>query len=363
MKNFSFLIKNRRAQNDQRENGYILMSLLFIGAVIFCMAMSTILVMQQSLKSAGKQRTHASAFNIAEAGKEHVLAMLRNNPNMLDSFGASYQYVLKDFTFSTGKYSVQCKTNTTKDTLTLNSLGRSDSQACTIEAAYIRFSAWNNMKAVVNSRYAVQLLGNIVIDGRDWDSTNSTIIGNGVLGIYTFDTVDAGASSSIGGPALEPPTPKGTAAGSIQTFQDTASLASTPEAVLGLNPGDLNAYKAPPPGGTFYTGNNNIVFWDSCTLATISLSGDGIIICHNANYTGTLTNVHGAFRGIIIADKINKVNANTQFLGVIFTLSKTGSSNIFGNGTPKLRYSSQIIKKMLQGHSPTTIRQISWKEL
>jgi hypothetical protein len=251
------------------------------------------------------------------------------------------------------------------DTLIVRSTGRAANQTATIEAVCHRhLPDLSPFKAVVTSRRSDTITGNIQIDGRDWDSTNGDTIGPGVMGIYTCDSFTvASGSSAIGGLGVAPPSPKGVAPGSVQIRADTATFPRNPESVVGVDSGALDKYRTLPPASVFYTGTENVVYWDSCPQATISLSGAGVIICHNVNYSAVLRNVHGSFKGIIIADRIDKVNANMNFLGAIFTLSRIPSGNVLGNGTPKIRYCSQIVKRELKKVSPLTVDIVSWKEL
>ncbi len=357
-------IPSTEAAPSNRENGFILFSLLIIGTLIMCMALSTMLGMKHSIRTAGTYRVKDNTFNIAEAGKEHFLALLR-----LDSVGLkpnNDSIYLNNTSFDVGYYSVRCVTNAALDTLIVRSYGTAGTQTAAVEAVCHRYyPTMNQVKAAVTSRRSDTITGNIKIDGRDWDSTNFDTIGAGVLGIYTCDTVtiDAAGSSAIGGMGIEPPSPKGVAPGSVQVHGDAASFPGDPESVLGVDSGALDKYRTLPPASVFYTGTNNVVYWDSCPQATVSLSGGGVIICHNAAYSAVLRNVHGSFKGIIIADRIDKVNAGMLFLGAIFTLSTNPSGNVFGNGSPKIRYSSRIVNKALKLILHPTVDVVSWKEL
>jgi hypothetical protein len=77
--------------------------------------------------------------------------------------------------------------------------------------------------------------------------------------------------------------------------------------------------------------------------------------------------VHGDFKGIIIADKIDHLNSNEYVYGAIVALSEYTSSNIFGNGNPYVRYCSQVLQNLFNYVEESKIKyyvdEISWKEL
>jgi hypothetical protein len=344
--------------NFGNHNGYILFSLLLVGVLIMCIAMGAFSGLRSSMKTAGNQRIKGNAFNIAEAGKEHAIALLRLDsvalrPN-LDSV------ILSNVPFDVGSYTVRLIANAPMDTLVLRSMGMTATSTSTIEVITSRYHlSLNEFKGTIMSRSLVNLTGNIAIDGQDWDSSNAAVIGPGTLGIYTCDTVSCGGNSAVGGMGIAPPS-KGAAPGSVQTHADTATFFRSPESVLGVDSGALDKYKSLPT--SFYT-CDSITYWESFPYSTLVLSGGGILICHDTGYSTILKNIHGSFKGIIIADKIDHLNANMAFLGAIITLSKDPAGNAYGNGTPKVRYCSQILKKVLKRFSMPTIQIVSWKEL
>lgn len=348
-------------KNDSNRNGFILVPLLIIGTFIFLLALSALASMKNSLKAAGVQKSQESAFNIAEAGKEHALAKLRSNSIVFEA--NKYKNIFSNIPFGGGYYSAQCSTNVSIDTLWLFSQGVVNNQSVKIEVVCHRYDIFlSQFKAAIMSRSADSIIGNITVDGRDWDSTNLDTVGRGVYGIYSCDTSlsDTKGNAAVGGIGIEPPV-KGIVPGSVQNKMDTMTFPHTPQEILGMDSTTLNTFnKSDSSIATI----NGIVYWNDFRFSSLVLSGYGVLVCHNSSFTATLKNVHGSFKGLIIADKIAHVNAAASILGSVITLSNSPAPNVFGSGNPKIRYSSQILKSLekLLLFNPIKVDALSWKE-
>jgi type II secretory pathway pseudopilin PulG len=361
---------------NNENGGYILFTLLIVGACISLMAVAMLFSMQSSLKTVGTKRTNECAFNIAEAGKENALAQLRRS--LVTPLANKSITIFNTTAFGKetckGAYTVKCSSNTAIDTLWLRSTSNVGNQSVSLEVVCHRYTILSNLtfpaRAAVTARSSVSTSGNMTIDGRDWDSTGASVVGSGVFGISTCRTFSEGGSSAVGGKGAAPPN-KGSAAGSVQQYADSTNFPRTPEEVLGLQPGALNQYvvNTLPPmpfRGIVYLNTNG-----SVSLTGNGLSGSsGILIVHDSsNHSGTGTAamdiVHGNFKGIIIADKINKLNSNDNILGAIVVLSSNAGDNLFGNGTVNIRYSSQVLNNLSKYTTGLSysIDVISWREL
>jgi hypothetical protein len=363
---------------DRNREGYILFVMLIVGAIVFAIALVTYSSLRASLRNAGTRRTDVCAFTIAEAGKEHGIAQLRaklarpianGSATILDSvhFGRAE---------CRGEYSVRCSSNAGRDTVWLRSRGSAGGKSAAIGVVCLRYSIFSKLAftptAAISSRSAVETFGNITIDGRDWDSTGSRVIGPGLYGVSTCRTFRDQGSASVGGNG-NPPVNNGQAAGSVNQLADSTNFPKTPEAVLGVSKGFLDPYivtslPTPPFHGIVYLNTNREISFTAYDLAGSS----GILIVHDSsNHSGTGTatmrEVHGDFKGIIIADKIDHLNSNEYVYGAIVALSEYTSSNIFGNGNPYVRYCSQVLQNLFNYVEESKIKyyvdEISWKEL
>ncbi len=362
--------------SKKQNGGYILFTLLIIGACVSLMAISVLLYLQSSIKYAGSRKIVGCAFNIAEAGKEHALGQLRRNLAVPKANTSIIIFNAAAFGKETclGAYTVRCSSNTAIDTLWLRSTGTAGNQSVTLEVVCRRYTVLSNITftpaAAVTARASVSTLGNITIDGRDWDSTGATTVGNGVYGISTCRVFSDGGSSSVGGKGNAPPK-KGAADSSVKQYADSINFPCTPEQVLGFQQGALDQYIVTAlPSMPFH----GIVYLN--TTGSVSFTGNGlngssgILIVHDSsNHIGTGTAamdiVHGDFKGIIIADKINKLNSNDNIYGAFVVLSKNAGDNLFGNGTVTIRYSSQILNNLSNYTTGLvySIDVLSWREL
>ncbi|MDX1622606.1 MAG: hypothetical protein R3199_01325 [Gemmatimonadota bacterium] len=161
---------------------------------------------------------------------------------------------------------------------------------------------------------------------------------------------------------------------------DDSVVWHTPEEVLGLQSGALDSYKQ---SGEQYGTNrpdtlSGIVyvtddFGSTGACATDggcgNIQGSGILIIHNPLYNprehdpedpmydpekasdpayapANMGNINGGtFKGIIIADKINKINGNVDIYGAIMSLTEV-EIDMIGAGTAEIFYSCQSIEQV-----------------
>jgi hypothetical protein len=72
---------------------------------------------------------------------------------------------------------------------------------------------------------------------------------------------------------------------------------------------------------------------------------DGLLIVHNSNNNATLGNFNsGTFKGLIIADRIDKINGNAQIFGGIIAFGPMAAVELDDlTGTPNVKYSKQCL--------------------
>jgi hypothetical protein len=369
----TFIKGKRPGKTNLKHNqdGFILFSLLIIGMLIIVLAMNTSVGMQNSMRTAGTHRIKENVFNIAEAGKEHALSLFRMdsvamNPNQDWELISNRQ-------FSSGSYTVRCITNSAMDTLLLRSTGAANNQSAGVEIKCHRYTmplkTSYNFPAAVCSKSNITDAGTILIDGNDYDTNTEAIRsgGNNVFGIATCGTyVGKGTADVCGNGCVynkKTPCPEGTV---IKTSCNPTVFPKTPEEVLGLPAGALDAFKtASPPSSIFHgivyvTGPGEI----SPDLGDCS----GIFIYHDSTYNSILKNINynkGMFKGVIICDNISKINGKAAIMGAVVTLSSTPEGNAFGNGTANIYYSSQVINNLPKYYPKLKpqVEIISWKEL
>jgi hypothetical protein len=334
------------------------LALVMIGS----MTMATLLMTNRyTSKSSKRRKEKIDALCIAEAGKEQALAKLRTGE--IEPSANTRVDIFSNEPFGTGHYSVSCTTNTTNDTVLINSTGVTGTNAIRLEVTASMKAApggKNWLQAAVTARTDVSTVGTIQIDGRDYDTTSffGSLLGTGgVVGVAAGGTVSPDAASGIGGNST-PPQSTTIAGETVVENIDTTGYPQTPEEVLDLPAGALDAYKCAtcPPSDFF-----GIVYSETpCDFR------GGILIVHNEDGDASLGNYHQHFMGIIIADEVHHFNGGSSVLGSIFMLGREAGGNSFGNGTARIRYSSRMIAKVFNTLLPPSdleVDVVSWREI
>ncbi|MBI2932958.1 MAG: hypothetical protein HYY16_15040 [Planctomycetes bacterium] len=231
----------------------------------------------------------------------------------------------------------------------------------------------------VMARDFVDINGNIDIDGRDWNDTGTALVGPGTMGVVSGGIIAVGGSAGVGGNAVAPPA-RGAAAGSTDANHDWTAdgvdnnndgitdeagegFPASPDEALGLPSGilkqaamttgtyfstqaDYTAYVS-THGGRFPSGK--IVYCDfdpspPFEFGTGYNADPSILVVHNDTGTAVMKNLHGDFKGLLFADKVEHVNAGTQILGMVVAWGQAG--NVFGNGNATIRFSSAVLQNL-----------------
>jgi len=146
-------------------------------------------------------------------------------------------------------------------------------------------------RAAVSAKGPVETLGNIMIDGRDWDYDGAVLLGGGTFGISSMGIITNGGSSEVGGNGLAPgnPAPAGSQQenavwangvdddgdGAIDeepydgidndgdglVDEDVSGYPMSPDAVVGLPPGSLLA--AAMAAGTYFASESDLPIWET----------------------------------------------------------------------------------------------------
>ena len=249
----------------------------------------------------------------------------------------------------------------------------------------------------LSSNSSIQLTGDIIVDGR-----NHTIAGAIIDSVDTSynkvcdenkpaimltdmaDTTDVKNAKKESGP-----TRRGneTFAPNQYVENDSTIVYITPEQILGLDEGDLDrivqdagSYQVPDSiVGLVYVDGD---YGSKAIDGTNHVNGTGMLVVHNPLYDprehdpnhalynpsrasdpayapANLGNINGGtFHGIIIADKIDKIDGNLTVLGAIIALSNVDATKV-GAGTANILYSCQAIQAA--GNSLLPAIRLSWK--
>ncbi|MGH7565548.1 MAG: hypothetical protein ACREK2_01840 [Gemmatimonadota bacterium] len=228
---------------------------------------------------------------------------------------------------------------------------------------------------------SITLSGNITVDGRNHNASGSTALD-------PSSTANTGAcSENKAAVTLADSTEAVTAQGSVNMDGNDVYASSsppyvtdvdsidfiTPEDVLGLNAGDLDpliqdadSYVAPTDSiiGMVYVDGD----YGAGAAGGNELNGTGILIVHNPLYNplehditsafydaakasdpayapANLGNINGgSFHGLVIADKIDRINGNIDITGAVISLSEIDVT-LIGNGTAEIKYSCSALQQ------------------
>jgi len=250
--------------------------------------------------------------------------------------------------------------------------------------------------AAVISRDPVDFGGTNNVDGRDWDINGTTVVANGTDGVVSGGTISVGGSAGIGGNGQVPPA-SGAAPGTLDPSHDWAAdgydndhdgtvdqpgeqFPTDPDQALGLPNGTLK--QAAQATGTYFTsqvaytaaltlnGGNmpggKIVYLDFAPsppleIGTTMNNQPSILVVHNAASNAIAKNVHGQFKGLMMADKVEHVNAGTKILGMVQAWGQFG--NLFGNGTSDILFSSAVLANLPSVSPSNTFIRRSFREV
>lgn len=246
--------------------------------------------------------------------------------------------------------------------------------------------------AALTSNSTSQLSGNITIDGRNHTVNGTLDSDNGHTGacdenkpsVTVTDSskyVDkkSGAVSLNGHSDFASSTP-------AYTTKDESVVYVTPEDVLGLEPGDLDS--AIQDAATYVTPDtlSGLVYvngdYGSGAAGSNTVNGTGILIVHNPLYNprehdpadplydsakasdaayapANLGNINGGtFHGLIIADKIERINGNIEIIGAVVSLSEIDIT-LVGAGTAEILYSCSSLTQA-GNSSPLPPARLAW---
>jgi hypothetical protein len=219
------------------------------------------------------------------------------------------------------------------------------------------------------------LIGDMYIDGRDYDLSNTLIPGAGKFGVSTgaptFTNDDGayiGGTYYVGDTGFDivPSFPE-----NPSIIETNASWADgwpkTPDQALGLPEGTLKdgkprVFPVSPPlrGVTYIERPPGAPEWENIAL---NKDCEGILVFHSdatdAFMRRIITEVpNDYFEGIMIFDRFSHAHLNV--LGSLIELSpNTAQENCSGNDNHKIRYSSEAIKAGTQIAKELT--DVSWK--
>jgi len=250
--------------------------------------------------------------------------------------------------------------------------------------------------AAVISRDPIDLRGNINVDGRDWDINGAALVGAGVDGVVSGGAVTVTGSAGVGGNGLNPP-PSGSAPGAVDSNhnwgadgldndregtidQPGETYPADPDQALGVPSGTLMltakkmgsyfstqaAYNAAIAANGGQALGGKVIYCDFAPSPPFELgtglnANPSILVIHNSTSNAIAKNVHGDFKGFIMADKVELINAGTKIVGMIQAWGQFG--NAFGAGGSDVLFSSAVLANLPQVQITPHYLTRAWREV
>jgi hypothetical protein len=266
-------------------------------------------------------------------------------------------------------------------------------------------------RAAITAAGPVTTLGNINVDGRDWRGDGSGLTGDpGVFGISSGQSITIGGSSSVGGNGSAPNNPPNPAA--VDSFsvwgngadddsdgvadeeswngldddgdglidEDTSDYPGSPDLLFMLPEGTLAAI-AQAAGTHFtteaafssYLSSNGgsvpggvIIYlafdeWSPADMGSGFNDPPSVIVHHNPAGTALMKNLHGQFKGLLIADFVEHINGDFMMLGALMSFADDAYGNAFGNGNADVLFSSEVLGNLPAASTKNRVRVLSWR--
>lgn len=393
--------------------GSALMAAMLVALMVSALAFAGVTVSSSALRGAGDTWEASQTLYTAEAG---INASIREITLGTDPDGDGPGTLPSRSLGQSGSYQVVA-TPSGADAYTIVSTGSFGGGTHRIEVRIGRAStpiSYDGRAAIV-SNGPVTTSGSITVDGRDWAQDNSGVIGAGVHGISSRAGIAVDGASKVGGNGIAPiqnadeydGVYEETAAwgdgadddgdglpdeealdgidddGDGQVDEDTSGYALNPDAALGLAPGTLLA--AAQAAGTYFAtqasfeafvaahqGNvpgGKTIYLDfsqlnPCDFGSSLNTKPSILVQHNAAGNANMKNLHGSFKGLILADTVTHINGTAMILGAVMSFAPYSTGNVYGNGSAAVRFSSAVLNNLPAVSASGAAWQITaWRQL
>lgn len=234
-----------------------------------------------------------------------------------------------------------------------------------------------DVDGAITANSTVRTLGSLVVDGRDHDMSGTLVAGQGTKGVSTTQDLSQGGGSKVGGtgPTGTDHAPGKPAHADVVEEYKAGPFPANPDAVLGYPTGSLKAIaQSGVNGGQYVTNPASLTFplsgvtyvelpagdtWQSMDFGT----SEGVLVVHNNTTDAKIKTLNsGTFKGLLIADDIEKIH--TTILGAVVSLTTSPSGNCIGNGTGDVLFSREAVHRAtsLSAGGDGDVTVVSWYE-
>lgn len=306
-----------------------------------------------------------TANNIANSGANAVLTKL--------AYYGYWRGEKSNISFGGGTFTAGALTDTTLGPYGIKVYSYSNFNGIP-DTVIVYLTFWSSLpvgvRAGVTSNTEVEISGSMIIDGREHDENGNVIPNSGTFGISTMTTFDRQGNAKAGGTDTgeidyipsNPADPAIIEEGAIWV----GGFPDTPDKVMGgvaagYPEGTLKSIaKSGINGSQYVTDPSNLTFplrgvtyveigWWQTWQAINFGNSSGILVVHNSGTNSKIKNLNsGTFKGLIIADDIDKIHCD--IIGAIVVLTDNPpSGNVIGNGTGHIKYSSALLGQATTG--------------
>jgi hypothetical protein len=400
----------------QGERGTILIVSLIAGVLILGITYAFYWVSRGEIDGAREEARREKALQTAEAGIEEALDRLNRgeDPDVDRSSDSLLGYRV-------GEADVGVTTAGNR-IYTLTSRGRHGGEARAVEVVVENRTLAVRTRAAVTSNGPVDLSGSITVDGRDYDASGATVLGAGVYGVTSSQLVTVGGDARVGGNGTEPIRRATPLDGVYQPLvaygdgidndldgrideerhdgydddgdgrvdEDLAPFPTSPDALFGVKEGTLR--RVAQAQGTYFTSPDSFQAWLTANGGSIpggkivvldfpatpdsgpvwnpadfgSTMNDppSILVFHSPYSNAVMKNLHGRFKGLILADFVSHTNGDARIVGAIYSFGHDRIGNVYGNGDARVLYSSAVLSMLptVPSYAPVGWREVTPEE-
>ncbi len=314
--------------------------------------------MQSLTNSEESYNKYSLARNLARTAVHTTLRAYDRGLNPLPSSG----------TFNGGSYTVQVNSN--GDTLWMNTVGTYEDSSYPMKLKLFRSTKpFPNSNAAIGIRATpvlFKIAGGATVDGHNWDSTGTSLIGSGdEPGVTTMNKIDSTSVAVSGGTNLS---------GSPAVKVDTTTVDPNPYLAEYQANADY-VYNVPGTysGATWGSASNPVIVYCNAgadTTFAIKFSGSvvgyGILVVQgNVQFNGNF-----AFYGLVVVSGFNTVvqfgaSGTPQIVGGLIVAGNAGASvTLKGTGSSgaKIKYSSEALTRSKNIGKLRYYKILSWFE-
>ena len=395
------------SNSNSKQSGHVMVATLLLTIMLGAIAMTYLLASFRNNRSVAFENALVRARLAADEGLQRSIAELKSGVDVGEDGLGSLVFEGDD-----DRSIVVTATDLGGNLFRVHSSGQvaAATQSAEMVAQILPpVALGSETRAAITAEGEVTTLGNIEVDGRDWNQDGTFIVAPGVFGISSMQTITNSGSSEAGGNGIAPANPPDPASiepaaswadgidndgdgvvdeesfngldddGDGEVDEDTNDYPSEPDVFLGLEPGTL--LDVAVANGTYFSSESSltdyidanggympggqVIYADFDHWQPVHFGNDmnvepSIIIHHNSSGTALMKNIHGSFKGLVLCDLVEHINGDFLLIGSLMSFADESIGNAFGNGSAVVLYSSIVLSGLPSSATQSRARVLSW---